>query len=145
VRARTQLINHVRGAVNAVGGRLPASSAPAFPRRVAPEVPTPLQPALQPLLALIEALTVQILAAERALAQVARTRYPETARLRQVAGVGPVTSLCYVLTLEDPARFRTSRAVGAYLGLCPKPADSGTAIPSSGLPSRAMRCSAGCW
>jgi transposase len=132
VRARTQLINHVRGAVNAVGGRLPASSAPAFPRRVAPEVPTPLQPALQPLLALIEALTVQILAAE-------------TARLRQVAGVGPLTSLCYVLTLEDPAHFRTSRAVGAYLGLCPKPADSGTAIPSSGLPSRAMRCSAGCW
>ncbi|HEY7683237.1 MAG TPA: transposase [Gemmatimonadales bacterium] len=71
VRARTQLINHVRGAVKAVGGRLPASSAPAFPRQVAAQVLTPLQPALQPLLALIEALTVQIHAAERALAQVA--------------------------------------------------------------------------
>ncbi|HEY7683444.1 MAG TPA: transposase [Gemmatimonadales bacterium] len=71
VRARTQLINHVRGAVKAVGGRLPASSAPAFPRQVAAELLPPLQPTLQPLLALIEALTAQILAAERALAQVA--------------------------------------------------------------------------
>jgi transposase len=129
VRARTQLINHVRGAVKAVGGRLPASSAPAFPRQVAATLPPPLQPALQPLLAMIEALTGEIHAAERALAQVARTRYPETARLRQVAGVGPLTSLCYVLTLEDPARFRTSRAVGAYLGLCPQQADSGDRHP----------------
>src|SRR2546426_10738227 len=55
----------------------------------------------------------------------ATTRYPETAALRQVPGVGALTALSYVLTLEDPARFAKSRAVGSYLGLRPKQRDSG--------------------
>jgi transposase len=42
-----------------------------------------------------------------------------------VKGVGPLTSLAYVLTLEDPQRFVKSRDVGSYLGLVPKQEDSG--------------------
>jgi transposase len=34
-----------------------------------------------------------------------------------VKGVGPLTSLAYVLTLENPDRFAKSRDVGAYVGL----------------------------
>jgi transposase len=49
--------------------------------------------------------------------------------LRQVKGVGPLTSLAYVLTLEDPDRFPKSRAVGPYLGLVPKQEDSGNRQP----------------
>jgi transposase len=59
----------------------------------------------------------------------ARTRYPETARLQQIPGVGPVTTLCFVLTLEDPTRFTDSRSVGAYLGLCPRERQSGARAP----------------
>jgi hypothetical protein len=44
---------------------------------------------------------------------------------RQVKGVGPITSLAYVLTLEDPQRFASSREVGPYLGLVPKQEDVG--------------------
>ena len=55
--------------------------------------------------------------------------YPETKRLRQVPGVGPVTALTYVLTLEDPHRFFSSRAVGSYLGLRPRQRDSGADEP----------------
>jgi transposase len=128
VRARTQLINHVRGAVKSVGARLPASSAPAFARAAGPRLPEALRTALAPLLILIAQLTQQIRTMEQALADVA-ARYPETQRLRQVAGVGPLTALCYVLTLEDPQRFTRSRAVGAYLGLCPRQRDSGAAHP----------------
>jgi transposase len=40
--------------------------------------------------------------------------------LRQVPGVGALTSLTFVLTLEDPRRFEKSRSVGAYLRLYPK-------------------------
>jgi len=40
--------------------------------------------------------------------------------LRQPSGVGLLTALSYVLTLEDPGRFRQSRAVGPYLGPCPR-------------------------
>jgi transposase len=129
VRARTQLVNHVRGAVKAVGGRLPASSTPAFPTRVAAHVPAVLQPALGPLLATIRHLSAQIRHYDRTLEQVAETRYPETARLRQVKGVGPLTALGYVLTVEDPHRFRRSRAVAPYLGLCPRQDDSGERHP----------------
>ncbi len=58
-----------------------------------------------------------------------RERYPETQLLRQVSGVGPITALYYVLTIEDPSRFAKSRSVGAYLGLRPKQRDSGEQKP----------------
>lgn len=55
--------------------------------------------------------------------------YPETALLEQVGGVGPITSLRYVLTIEDPRRIDRSRNVGAYLGLRPKQRQSGQRDP----------------
>ena len=53
--------------------------------------------------------------------------------LRQVKGVGPLTSLAYVLTLENPERFAKSRDVGPYLGLVPKQEDSGDSQPQLGI------------
>lgn len=44
-------------------------------------------------------------------------------------GVGPLTALAFVLTLEDPSRFGTSRSVGAYLGLTPGRDQSGESDP----------------
>ena len=108
------------GAVNAWGTRLPASSAPAFATKAAPGVLPDLRSALGPLLELIARVTQEIRGMEHQLERVATERYPETARLRQPSGVGLLTALCYVLTLEDPGRFRQSRAVGPYLGLCPR-------------------------
>jgi transposase len=55
----------------------------------------------------------------------AEEHYPQTKLLRQVRGVGPLTALTFVLTLEDPKRFQKSRAVGAYLGLAPAKKQSG--------------------
>jgi transposase len=136
VRARTLLINHSRGAVKAVGGRLPSSSAPAFARKVAPQVPPGLAPALQPVLGVIAALTQAIRTMERQLDTLARTRYPETAQLRQVSGVGPLTALAYVLTVEEPHRFRSSRSVAPYLGLCPRQQDSGDRSPQLRITKR---------
>ncbi|MCA1837827.1 MAG: transposase, partial [Actinobacteria bacterium] len=62
---------------------------------------------------------------ERKLEALAQEHYPETMLLRQVRGVGPLTALTFVLTLEDPKRFQKSRAVGAYLGLAPAKNQSG--------------------
>jgi len=134
VRTRTVLVNHVRGAVKAVGGgRLPACSTASFARVVAPVIPEALRPALVPVLATIATLSTTIAGYDRVMAQLGERRYPATAQLRQVAGVGPLTALCYVLTLEDPARFRTSRVVGSYLGLRPRRADSGTRTTQLGI------------
>ena len=49
--------------------------------------------------------------------------------LRQVEGIGPLTALTFVLTLEDPHRFQKSRSVGAYLGLVPARDQSGDSDP----------------
>ncbi len=49
--------------------------------------------------------------------------------MRQVEGIGPLTALAFVLTVEDPYRFETSRSVGAYLGLVPARDQSGGRDP----------------
>lgn len=46
-------------------------------------------------------------------------------RLMTMPGIGPVTALTYRATVDDPNRFRRSRAVGAYLGLTPRRYQSG--------------------
>ncbi len=57
--------------------------------------------------------------------QLSMERYPETQLLRQISGVGPITALCFVLTIEDPACFVKSRQVGPFLGLTPRRDQSG--------------------
>jgi transposase len=129
VRARSQLINQVRGFAKSLGTRLPGSSAEAFPRRVRKVVADEFFPGLGTLLAMIEQLSAEVRAMDRQVERLCRERYPETEILRQVKGVGPITALCFVLTLEDPTRFRRSRSVGAYLGLRPRQRDSGDLRP----------------
>jgi transposase len=49
-----------------------------------------------------------------------------------IPGVGPVTTLAYIATVDDPGRFGTSKALGAHLGLTPRVYQSGE-IDRSGL------------
>jgi len=129
VRARTLLINHVRGSVKSSGARLLACSADSFHHRVEPSIPAELQPALLPIIETIASLTAQIHAYNRQIEQLCQKQYPETQGLRAVGGVGPITSLAYVLTLDDPDRFRKSREVAPALGLVPKRDQSGDRDP----------------
>ncbi len=129
VRVRTLLVNHVRGAVKSVGARLPSCSTHSFPRQVRGAIPEGVEPALGAVLDTIEQVSREIRAYDRRIEELCERSYPETALLRQVSGVGPGTALCYVLTLEDPARFPASRAVGAYLGLRPRRDASGASDP----------------
>jgi transposase len=77
----------------------------------------------------IGSLTERIRQYDRELEAIAKERYPETELLRQVEGIGPLTALTFVLTLEDPHRFEKSRSVGAYLGLVPARNQSGDRDP----------------
>jgi len=80
-------------------------------------------------LVVIAELCAQIRALDERIEKMARQRYPETALLTQVPGVGTLTATVYVLTLEDPERFPRSRSVGSYLGLRPRQRDSGSLQP----------------
>jgi transposase len=46
-------------------------------------------------------------------------------RLMTISGVGPVVSLAFSATIDIPARFKTSKAVGPALGLTPVLSQSG--------------------
>jgi transposase len=129
VDCRTQLVNHVRGAVKSFGARLPKCPARSFHNKAPEHIPEALLAALGPILEQIASLTERIREYDRQLESISRERYPETRLLRQVEGVGPLTALTFVLTLEDPYRFEKSRSVGAYLGLVPATARSGDRDP----------------
>jgi transposase len=129
VRARTQLINQVRGLAKPLGTRLPSCSAERFAGRMTEELPADFFPGLATMLKMIQELTDEIRRMDRQIAALCADGYPETQLLRQVKGVGPITALAFLLTLEDPTRFRRSRAVGAYLGLRPRQRDSGDRRP----------------
>jgi transposase len=130
VDCRTQLVNHVRGAVKSFGGRLPKGPARSFHNKAAEHIPEALRPALEPILEQIGSLTRRIRDYDRQLETTAKERYPqETELLRQVEGIGAFTALTFVLTLEDPHRFEKSRSVGAYLGLVPARDQSGDSDP----------------
>lgn len=132
VRSRTLLVNHLRGAVKSAGGLLPACSADSLVRQAEGAVPESLRPALAPVLGVLAQLSEQIRAYESQLEALAR-HHGDSAPLRQIAGVGTLTSLAFVLTLEDPGRFSDSRTVGAYLGLTPGSRQSGERNPQLGI------------
>lgn len=126
VTARTKLINHVRSAVKVFGYRLPSGiSAPAFAAKARKNLPEELVPALSALLDAIENMTKGIRQYDRQIEEVSAKVYPETERLRQVRGVGPITALAFVLTLESESRIAKSRDVGPLLGLVPRRDQSG--------------------
>jgi transposase len=115
--------------VKSFGARLPKCPARSFHKRATEHIPEALWPALGPVLETIGSLTERIRDYERKLEAVSEEHYPETKLLRQVEGIGTLTALTFVLTLEDPHRFERSRSVGAYLGLVPASDRSGERDP----------------
>lgn len=128
VRNRTQLVNFVRGSMKPFGVRAPKCDPSALPKRVMEALPAELAPALKSIVDAIADLNTHIALLDEQIDQL-RKAHPESARLAQVPGVGPITSLAYVLTVEDPERFRKSRAAGAFLGLVPAKDQSGAHDP----------------
>jgi len=129
VAVRTELINTTRGLVKSMGGRLPKCSSDSFPHKVEEALPAEVREVLLPFVRLVETLSGCIAVYDQRIEKLASEKYADTKLLRQVKGVGPLTSLAYVLTLEDPKRFAKSRDVGPYLGLVPRQEDSGECQP----------------
>jgi transposase len=89
-------------------------------------LPAAVVAVVEPVLRTIDQLTDPLATFDGAVASTAATGYAEeVGRLTQVYGVGTLTALTYVLTLDDPGRFPKSRQVGAYLGLVPRLDQSG--------------------
>lgn len=129
VSARTALVNAARGLVKSYGERLRGCGTQQVNRELAAGLSVELREALEPLLREVESLNERIKEYDRRIDEMAKETYPEVARLKQVKGVGNLIALAFVLTIEDPHRFRKSRDVGCFLGLRPGRRNSGQSQP----------------
>ena len=122
----TRLSNMIRGVLKTFGLLPGAGRGLRFDRSVetllegAPEIGL----IVRPLLATWRQLREQIAVFDKAVQQRVRAD-PICRLLMTVPGIGALSSLVYVSTVEDPGRFSRSRAVGAHLGLTPRRYQSG--------------------
>jgi transposase len=129
VSARTALVNAARGLVKSYGERLRKCGTQQVSRETTSGLSSGLREALQPLLREVESLNERIKEYDRRIEKMAKEKYPETALLKQVKGVGDLIATAYVLTIEDPQRFRKSRDAGCFVGLQPGRRNSGESEP----------------
>jgi transposase len=129
VRARTGLICAARGLTKSFGERMRGRNPKAFRPEMGGTLSPQLRVALTPLLHALETITEWIREYDDQIEKLAEEKYPEVALLKQVKGIGTLIALTYILTLEDPRRFRKSRDAACYVGLQPGRRNSGQSEP----------------
>lgn len=133
VSTRTSLVNHIRGVLKSFGVKVGNCGKLTFHERVVPHIPTELMPALAPILATLGTLTEQIRALDASIEQLAAQHQDVLKVLTSIPRVGTLTALAFLLAIEHPERFKRSRDVGAYFGLCPARRQSGQSDPKLGI------------
>jgi len=120
VRIKRDLGNQIRGLLKNLGLVIGKAQGNVFTRRVEDLVAENpyLQQAVRPLLAVREKVSREIADLDRKLLSLTRG-HQDSRRLMTVPGIGPITALAFCAAIDDPARFRRSRSVGAYFGLTP--------------------------
>src|SRR6202171_1309864 len=118
VKIKRDLENQIRGLLKNLGLVIGSAKMNAFALRAAELIENrpELAVAVTPLLTARVAIEQQIADLDRKVMKLARSN----AQVRQfmtAPGIGPVTALCFLATIDDPTRFKRSRSVGAYVGL----------------------------
>jgi transposase len=139
VRTQVDLANQLRGILRTFGLALPPGSGGGRRFEAAVRERATIRPGLSliilPLLETWRAVRERVVMLDKAAVAAAR-RDPRCRLLMSAPGVGAITALTYVGTVEDPQLFQGARAVGAWLGLTPRRYQSGE-IDSMG---RITRC-----
>jgi transposase len=105
VRTRTRYLSVIRAALRHEGIRVPSGSAAAFLRRLQQVMVPPTQAAVvAPLVELLAPLNATIAAADARMGRRVAAD-PVARRLATTPGVGPVTAVAFVATLDDVTRF----------------------------------------
>lgn len=135
VKMKRQVYGQIRGVLRPFGVRLPArAGTKRFDEaaRAAVRTDDTLYACVAALLEALGAVAAQVAALDKRIRSIVG-RSEACWRLTSVPGVGPVTALAFLATIEDPTRFRRPRDVGAYLGLTPKRYQSGERDVSGGI------------
>jgi transposase len=125
VCTRTKFIAIVRALLRQEGIKPERGSSATFAKRVRglTVIPTSLAIEIAPMLDAIDDVTEKIREADEKVAQLAKAE--TTQRLMSVPGVGAVTAVAFVSTLDEPKRFKSAKQVRAYVGLVPREQSSG--------------------
>ncbi len=91
-----------------------------------------LERVIEPMLRAREALQAEFHVLHRAMLALVRAD-TTCRRLMTVPGVGALVAITFTTAVDDPARFRRSRAVGAHFGLTPKKYQSGETDVTGGI------------
>jgi transposase len=91
-----------------------------------------LERVIEPMLRAREALQREFHTLHRAMLAIVR-HDTVCRRLMTVPGVGALVAITFTSAIDDPARFRRSRAVGAHFGLTPKKHQSGEMDVTGGI------------
>jgi len=125
VRTRSRYITLIRSFLRAEGWHIVSHYADTFARKVRElELSNELRETVPPLLEMLEQLSEQIRAADGRLAEIAE-QDEQVKRLMTVPGVGKVTAVVFVATLDEVNRFESAKQVRSYLGLVPSERSSG--------------------
>ncbi len=135
VASRTKLINNVRGWMRTQLWRMRGGRTSTFPDRLrghAAALGCELPPHIERQLRVLEALEVEIKAADKQLSELANGS-DVCRRLMTVPGVGPITAIRFVSTIDDPKRFASAHRVQSYVGLTPGEHSSSERVQKTGI------------
>lgn len=122
VRMRTDIMNQIRGLLKLHGILLPVGSKIDLQEHIAGD--DLLAQTLKALADVFYSIQASVRELDRKTRKLANA--DQNCRLLQtIPGVGPLTALTFVATIDDPTRFCRSSSVGAYLGLTPQRYQSG--------------------
>lgn len=129
--------NVVRAILREAGVKLGTPSRAAFADRVGELAggDTLVMPLVEPLLAILATMLRELTRLTKQVLDIVRKEMV-CRRLMSVPGVGPITALAFRATIDRPDRFRSSRQVGAHLGLTPSRYQSG----QTDIQGRVSRC-----
>jgi len=118
VKIKRDLENQVRGLLKNLGLVIGRAKLNVFAVRAEEliEGRPELMAAVRPLLAARNAIEQQVDDLDRKVMRLARNN-AQVRRFMTAPGIGPITALCFLATVDDPTRFKRSRSVGAYVGL----------------------------
>jgi len=139
VKIKRDIENQIRGLLKNLGLVIGQAKMNVFAVRAAELADNrpSLIAAVEPLLKAREAVERQIADLDRNVLRLARNN-EQVRRFMTAPGVGPITALCFLATIDDPTRFKRSRSVGAYAGLTTRRYASGETDWTS--PNAAIRC-----
>lgn len=138
VSSRISLYNEIRGNLKGYGHKVATACPEVFCIRlkeIMNDLPPLLAKGILPMLSIYEVMSKEINALTETIETMGKQN-ENVKLLTQEPGIGVITALYFLATIDDPKRFKNPKAVGAYIGLTPSQYSSGESEKQFGISKR---------